>query len=153
DPPGHTKARAIISRLLAPASVQRFREGVYRSAVEGLERGLQPEEFDGVGDHGVRCALKVFPDAVGLSQHGPERPLAGSDVVFSTIGPKNEFYHASMARAAEVIPWITKNCERSELTTDGLGADVYKFADAGEITQEEAALLVRSFLTAGVDST
>ena len=44
-------------------------------------------------------------------------------------------------------------CTRAKLTTDGLGAQVYEAADAGEITEEEALFIVRSFLSAGLDTT
>jgi 4-methoxybenzoate monooxygenase (O-demethylating) len=153
DPPVHTKARAIMSRVLSPAALQRLKEGFYRGAVEALERVINRDSFDAVADLGIPYPLKVFPDAVGLSSEGREHLLAYGDMAFNTMGPKNEFYMAAMSRAAEVIPWISKRCERAELAPGGLGADVYKAADAGELTEQEAALLVRSFLTAGVDTT
>src|SRR5207245_3443651 len=39
------------------------------------------------------------------------------------------------------------------LRPGGLGHLIYQAADAGEITQEQAPMLVRSFLSAGVDTT
>jgi cytochrome P450 len=58
-----------------------------------------------------------------------------------------------MERAEEVSAWIDAHCARAALTDDGLGAGIYAAADAGEITHDEARLLVRSFLSAGVDTT
>ena len=153
DPPVHTKARAIIGRVLAPAALQRLRDGFYRGAVVALEKVLEQGTFDAIAGLSIPYPLKVFPDAVGLAPDGRENLLAYGDMAFNTMGPKNEFYMAAMARANDVIPWIAQRCERGALTPDGLGADVYKSADAGDVTEEEAALLVRSFLTAGVDTT
>jgi cytochrome P450 len=44
-------------------------------------------------------------------------------------------------------------CQRDALSKDGIGAAIYAHADAGNIEHEEATLLVRSLLSAGVDTT
>ena len=49
--------------------------------------------------------------------------------------------------------WIAAHCTRDALTPGGLGDRIYASADEGTITEDEAALLVRSLLTAGVDTT
>ena len=46
-----------------------------------------------------------------------------------------------------------RRCERAALRPGSLGAEVYKHADSGDVTEQEAALLVRSFLSAGIDTT
>ena len=58
-----------------------------------------------------------------------------------------------MARAAPHIAWVTEQCQRRNLHPDGLGARIHAAADTGEITHDEAVLLVRSLLTAGIDTT
>jgi cytochrome P450 len=58
-----------------------------------------------------------------------------------------------MANAQPVVAWIMSRCRREALAPDGLGAQIYAAADAGQLTEEEAGLLVRSFLTAGLDTT
>jgi len=46
-----------------------------------------------------------------------------------------------------------QRCSRAALRPGSLGAEVYKHADSGDVTEAEAALLVRSFLSAGIDTT
>jgi cytochrome P450 len=62
-----------------------------------------------------------------------------------------------LLRAAEkvkpVTQWIMDHCKRDMLRPGGFGDMIYQAADAGEIGLEEAPLLVRSFLSAGVDTT
>jgi len=58
-----------------------------------------------------------------------------------------------MANAQPIVSWIITGCQRAALAPGGLGAQIYAAADAGELTEEEASLLVRSFLTAGLDTT
>ena len=54
-------------------------------------------------------------------------------------------------QAETVSAWIMERCQRDALTSDGIGAAIYSQADAGNIEQWEATLLVRSLLSAGVD--
>jgi cytochrome P450 len=58
-----------------------------------------------------------------------------------------------MVRAAEVVGWINAQCARENLSTNGLGATIWAAVDTGEINAEEAPLLVRSLLSAGLDTT
>ena len=58
-----------------------------------------------------------------------------------------------MARAAPHIAWVTEQCRRENLSPDSIGARIHAAADSGEVTADEATLLVRSLLTAGIDTT
>ena len=58
-----------------------------------------------------------------------------------------------MKQADAVTEWIMARCQREALASDGIGAAIYEQADAGAITHSEATLLVRSLLSAGVDTT
>ena len=46
-----------------------------------------------------------------------------------------------------------EHCQREHLRPDGFGDRIYQAADAGEISHEQAPMLVRSFLSAGIDTT
>src|SRR5215470_7112029 len=59
----------------------------------------------------------------------------------------------SRAEAAKVVPWINAQCAREALSPAGLGAIIWAAVDTGEITADEAPLLVRSLLSAGLDTT
>jgi 4-methoxybenzoate monooxygenase (O-demethylating) len=49
--------------------------------------------------------------------------------------------------------WIMANCARDRLSSDGLGSQIYAAVDSGELSADEAPMLVRSFLSAGLDTT
>ena len=53
----------------------------------------------------------------------------------------------------EIVPWIMAHCARDRLAPGGFGALLFQAADDGLVTEEEAGLLVRSLLSAGVDTT
>ena len=110
-------------------------------------------EIDGIADLAQVYPLKVFPAAVGLEPDGRENLLIYGDVIFNSMGPRNELLAKSAARMGPVTQWIMEHCERAHLRPDGLGDRIYQAADAGEISHSQAPMLARSFLSAGVDTT
>ncbi len=153
DPPDHTRARTVMNRVLSPRNLRELRDGFYQDAVRMVDRALELGGFDAVAELTQPYPLKVFPDAVGLAEDEREMLLPYGNMVFNTMGPKNDFYHAALAPVSEVLPWVMGRCERAALRPGSLGAEVYKHADTGDVTEQEAALLVRSFLSAGIDTT
>jgi 4-methoxybenzoate monooxygenase (O-demethylating) len=73
--------------------------------------------------------------------------------VFNMFGPDNELRRAAVAQMAPHVEWIASQCKREALSDNGIGATIHAGADAGEVTRQEAELLVRSLLSAGFDTT
>ncbi len=153
DPPMHTRTRGVLARVVSPAAVRRLRARFEHEADALVDRMLDRGEFDGVKDFAAYYPVKVFPDAVGLPPEGREHLLPYGSMVFNAFGPRNALTEAAFANADTVRAWIMANCSRDALTKDGLGAEIYAAVDTGELTMDEAAMLVRSFLSAGVDTT
>jgi cytochrome P450 len=97
--------------------------------------------------------LRVFPDAVGLGEEGRENLLPYGGLAFNAFGPDNELRRNALAAAAPVQAWIMEQCQRDNLAPGGFGAEIWAAADRGDITHEQAPMLVRSLLTAGMDTT
>jgi len=153
DPPTHTRARTVMNRAVAPNLLRALRDGFYQEAVRHIDRVLDLGTFDAVAELSIPYPLKVFPDAVGIAAEEREMLLPYGSMVFNTMGPKNDLYHAALAPVDKILPWVMQRCARNALRPGSLGAEVYKYADTGEVTEQEAALLVRSFLSAGIDTT
>jgi cytochrome P450 len=153
DPPLHTRTRAVLTRILAPAAIQVLRETFKREAEALIARLVERREFDGVADLAEAYPLKVFPDAVGISEDGRENLLPYGSMVFNSFGPRNDLFNQAMANAGPVRDWIMSKCSRAALAPDGLGIRIFQAVDAGELSEEEAGMLVRSFLSAGIDTT
>jgi hypothetical protein len=58
-----------------------------------------------------------------------------------------------MANAGPVRDWIMSKCSRAALAPEGLGMQIFQAVDSGELDEAEAGMLVRSFLSAGIDTT
>jgi cytochrome P450 len=153
DPPLHTQTRAILSRILSPKAVMQIRAAFTAEAQALVDRCLDKGEIDGIHDLAQIYPLKVFPDAVGVEPDGRENLLLYGDMVFNSMGPRNELLTRSSERVGPVTQWIMEHCQREHLRPGGFGDQIYQAADAGEITHEQAPMLVRSFLSAGVDTT
>ena len=119
-----------------------------------VDRLVARGRFDAMADCANAFPLEVFPDAVGLTKDGRENLAPYGNAVFNADGPPDgELFQSAMRDAARVGPWILAQCRRDALAPGGLGADVYASVDSGEIDADEAALLVRSLLSAGLDTT
>jgi cytochrome P450 len=155
DPPMHARTRKVVGGLLAPASVNKLRPTFERQAELLVDRLLEKGRFDAVADLCEAYPLKVFADAVGIPAEGREQYLLPyGDMVFNAFGPVNERFKACLAKAqAGAIDWIAEVCKRENLTPDGFGARLYQAADEGLLEPEEAPMLVRTLLSAGLDTT
>ncbi len=155
DPPLHARTRKVVAGLLAPASINKLRPVFEKQAEELVERVLAMGRLDAVPELCEAYPLKVFADAVGIPADGREKYLLPyGDMVFNAFGPANERFKACLAKAQSgAIDWVAEVCRRENLTADGFGMQLYKAADEGLLTQEEAPMLVRTLLSAGLDTT
>ncbi len=153
DPPLHTRTRAVLTRILSPAAINVLRTTFEREAELLVARLVARREFDGIADLAEAYPLKVFPDAVGISEDGRENLLPYGSMVFNSFGPRNDLFDSAMANAGPVRDWIMSKCSRAALASGGLGMQIFEAVDSGELTEPEAGMLVRSFLSAGIDTT
>lgn len=153
DPPYHARTRKVVARILSTPSIARLRPTFEAEAALLVDRIVAMGEFDAARDFCIAYPLKVFADAVGLPSEGRENLMAYGDMVFNGFGPINDRFKSRMAKAQDAVQWVNDLCRREKLSPDGLGADLYAAADAGEITHEEAGMLVRTLLSAGLDTT
>ncbi|WP_028658498.1 cytochrome P450 [Nocardioides insulae] len=153
DPPGHDAPRHVLEPILAPRSLRRLRESWQQTADDLVDSLLDRGTIDAVADLAEAYPLRVFPDAVGLGPDGREHLLPYGDHAFNAFGPPNHLVEKGQAGLPEVSGWVGEQCARDRLTPDGFGARIWEAADRGDITHDQAPLIVRSLLTAGVDTT
>ena len=153
DPPLHTRTRAVLTRILSPAAINILRDSFAREAEALVDRLVEQPRIRRRRRSGRGLPLKVFPDAVGLSEDGRENLMPYGTMVFNSFGPRNDLFDKAMANAGPVRDWIMSKCSRAALAPDGLGIQIFHAVDAGELSEAEAGMLVRSFLSAGIDTT
>ncbi|MGY3497035.1 cytochrome P450 [Bradyrhizobium sp. USDA 4502] len=153
DPPAHTRTRAVLSTVLS-ATVMKQLRGQFAAAAEArLDALLEKRRFDAITDLAEAYPLSIFPDALGLRPEGREHLLPYASLVFNAFGPPNELRKEAIERSAPHQAYVAEQCQRDNLTPGGIGACIHAHVDTGAITATEAPLLVRSLLSAGLDTT
>src|SRR3978361_1659963 len=90
---------------------------------------------------------------MGLQEDGRENLLPYASLVLNAFGPPNQLRQDAIERSAPHQSYVAAQCQRENLAPGGFGACIHAHADAGNITAAEAPLLVRSLLSAGLDTT
>jgi cytochrome P450 len=153
DPPVHDQMRNIMKRVMSLSAI-RNEEPHWRTKAAALVDGLiARRQIDGISDLAESFPLSIFPDTVGLRNEGRHHLLPYAALTTNAFGPMNSLLKSTAAQAAQAVAWVDESCERANLTADGWGMEIFKAADAGQCTEAEARRLVRSFLSAGIDTT
>jgi 4-methoxybenzoate monooxygenase (O-demethylating) len=157
DPPRHTKVRNVIGNALSPRALDAMRD-IFVAGADRLVAALADrhgETVDAVDEITRRYVYTVFPQALGLPPGDHVAPMHGfSNMVWATMGPQNALFHEAMAEDfAPVLAWLDAVSQHEALDPDGFGMLLFKAADEGRISREEARLLLLTILSAGADTT
>lgn len=157
DPPDHRITRSVFNRILSPRAVAGLRDGFDAIAAQFVDdllvRSAAGEIVDLATDLALRFPFTVLPDSVGLAVAGREHLLRYSAMYFNNRVPDSRLAAETADAGTASLPWVREQCRRENLSPDGFGAGMYAAVDRGEIDDETAATLVRTFLGGGIDTT
>jgi cytochrome P450 len=153
DPPEHTRTRAVLNQVLSATAMRPLRERFAAAAAAKVDELLARKSFDAIADLAEAYPMSVFPDAMGLKQEGRENLLPYAGLVFNAFGPPNQLRQDAIDRSAPHQAYVAAQCQRENLAPEGFGGCIHARVDSGDITEAEAPLLVRSLLSAGIDTT
>lgn len=153
DPPLHDRTRRVLNWVLSAAVMQRLRERFTQEADGLIDDLVERGSFDAIPDLAEAYPLTVFPDAMGMPRENRHFLLPYGNMVFNSFGPRNEFFEAAVADAQPVLDWLQRQMQRDAFAPGGFGAAIHAASDTGQLTAEEAPIVARSLLTAGVDTT
>jgi cytochrome P450 len=153
DPPLHDRTRGLVNKIVSLRALKELRPYWQAKAEALVDRLVAQRRFDAASELGEVFPMMVFPDTMGLRDEGREQLLDYATIVFNAFGPRNDVFHEGNRGKEQAIGWVAEACRRDNLKPGGWGMAVYEAADRGECTPEEAERLVRSFLSAGVDTT
>jgi len=153
DPPLHDRTRRVLNRVLSAATIRGLRERFALEAEALVDDLVGRGNFDAIADLAEAYPLTVFPDAMGMPRENRHFLLPYGNMVFNAFGPRNEFFEAAVADAEPVMAWLRLQMQREGFAPGGFGAAIHAASDTGELTPEEAPVIARSLLSAGVDTT
>lgn len=153
DPPQHTFLRKMMDRIVSLKSLNSLEPMWMEQARELVGKAVARGRIDGVTDLAESYPMTVFPELIGVSPQGREQMLVYSAALFNSFVPDTDRFRAANAAASGAIEWVTEACKRANLSPDGWGMRVFDAVDQGLLTEDEGERLVRSFVSAGVDTT
>jgi 4-methoxybenzoate monooxygenase (O-demethylating) len=153
DPPLHDRTRRVLNRVLSTPVMRKLRDRFAQEADALIDALVERCAFDAIPDLAEAYPLTVFPDAMGMPRENRHFLLPYGNMAFNAFGPRNAFFEAAFADAEPVMGWIQRQMQRDAFVPGGFGAAIHAAADTGELTVEEAPIVARSLLTAGVDTT
>jgi hypothetical protein len=153
DPPAHTRPRRVLTSVLSPTAMKGIRDHFTAVAEAKADELVAKGSFDAITDLAEAYPLSVFPDALGLKKEGREHLIPYAGVVFNAFGPPNALRQEAIERSKPHQAYVQEQCQRENLAPGGFGACIHARVDDGELSAEEAPLLVRSLLSAGLDTT
>ncbi len=153
DPPLHDRTRSLMNRVVSRTALRDRRASWQEIADSLIAELVIKRRFEGMAELAETFPMRVFPDTIGLRKDGRENLLVYAFTVFNAFGPRNTLFEQGQRGAEAAIEWVGQACRRANLLAGGWGMAVFDAADAGECTEAEAERLVRSFLSAGIDTT
>lgn len=159
DPPAHDAPREVIAATMSVRALEGMKDRCREVAESVLDKLFADApsgaviEIDGHRDIGHAFPLAFFPEAAGLQSDNREDLIAYADHVFNCGGPRNDIRIAGEARAEELGEWAMAQCQRDAVLPNSFGSEIWAAADRGEVLADRAALLTRSLISAGLDTT
>ena len=153
DPPLHAATRGVMNKVVALPRLKSLAPHWKQVAAELVESLAGRRRFDAVQDLAEQFPLRIFPDTLGLLKEGRENLLAYATSTFNAFGPRNDVFLESQVGLDAAQAWIAEACRYQNLAPGGWGRDVHDAAAEAGISEGERELLVRSFLSAGIDTT
>lgn len=157
DPPYHDRVRKVMSDVISPRHLRSLRQEFQKQADEQVEKLLDLREFDAHTDLCEAYPLRVIPDAImGARPFGRENLLRYSVWLFESMGPKSPRATKVLESVDNIqgaLAWVTESTQRENVAPGSLGAKLWEAVDQGLLTEDEAGLMTRSLVGAGIDTT
>lgn len=153
DDPRHRELRRVFGRPLTPTAVSQLRGRLTEVMNKQVQRLLELRSFDAVKEIAQLLPLTVVTELVGLSQEGKVNMLKWAAGSFDAFGPDYSARTQAGLELAKAAFEYINNVPREALDPSGWGAKLFEAADRGELTSEDARILLSDYLTPALDTT
>lgn len=153
DPPDHGRYRKLLATVLTGQALTRIRTQFSQAADELAARLVAQSTFDAAKEFAEVFPFIVVPTMLGLQQEVRHAMLTYSELNFNAMGPDNVLLKQAREKAAPILDLVAEYCRREHLSDEGVGAQIYAECAAAGISEDDAAVLVRTFFSASMDTT
>ncbi len=154
DAPAHTSMRKIFMKPLLPQGLKEVRDQIKDSADAHIDQLVKRKHFDAVEDLSLFLPMKIVTDLIGIDEEGKENMLSWAGGVFNAFGhPNTERTKAGMLDVKALMDYVQQKVTRDMLVKGGWGDQVFKAADEGKITHEQATFMMFDYMIPSIDTT
>jgi cytochrome P450 len=153
DPPLHDRTRSAMNKVVALPRLKKLAEDWQAEAERLVDELVSRRTFDAVTDLAEAFPLRIFPATLGLPAGGDDHLIAYAYSTFNAFGPQNAIFRKGVEGLEPSLEWIAQACKYDNLAPGKWGQDIHHFAAEAGFEEAEREVLVRSFLSAGVDTT
>jgi cytochrome P450 len=156
DGKDHAHLRQVMMQVLGPRSSQTWAEDIKRTAKTIVDDLLEHREFDAVVDFAQMMPMLSVLHVLGLSPDIETRRdlLHWATDAYDACGPDGTYREDHLTRSIpNLYTYASENITRGKVRPDSVGDLTFRAVDAGQITEEMAAGIIGSYITAGLDTT
>jgi cytochrome P450 len=152
DPPRHDEVRAVMSHNLAPRALRGLRGSITTKAEKLVADMIDRGSFDAVSDFAEILPVSVVLELIGLPESLQKTAEGWAGSGFDAFGPPNDRTDAALTDSIGQITFMAQ-LRAEDLIEGTFGRAAFEAAERGEITNLEAAQIVLSYFSAGLDTT
>ncbi|MBN4075724.1 MAG: cytochrome [SAR86 cluster bacterium] len=154
DAPSHTSMRKVFMKPLLPQGLKEVRDQIKASADAHIDKLVKRKHFDAVDDLALFLPMNIVTNLIGIDEEGKENMLGWAAGVFNAFGhPNNARTKSGMLDVKALMNYVQQKVTRDMLVKDGWGDRLFKAADEGKITQEQATFMMFDYMIPSLDTT
>ena len=153
DDPDHARLRRVFNRPLLPGALNAMKERLARLAEQRVEELIARGAFDAIPDLAQYLPLTVVTDLVGLTEEGKRNMLHWAGGLFDALGPEGHPRTLSGIEIAVEAFTYLHGLPREALDPEGWAAGLFRAADAGDLSHEEARKMMMDYTGPALDTT
>ena len=153
DDPEHLRLRRTFIKPLQPKALADLKGRLVDLAEARVEDLAEEGDFDAVKELAHLLPLTVVTDLLGLSPKGKQNMLMWAAALFDAMGPGDlERTTKGLEIGGQAFGYLA-SLSRDELDPDGWGAALFKAADAGHLSHQEAQNMLMDYMGPSLDTT
>lgn len=153
DDPDHARLRRVFNRPLLPGALSAMKDRLSALAEQRVAESLDKGEFDAISDIAQFLPLTVVTDLVGLTDEGKRNMLHWAGGLFDALGPEGHPRTVTGIEIAVEAFTYLHGLPREALDPDGWAAGLFRAADAGDLSHDEARKMMMDYTGPALDTT
>lgn len=153
DDPDHARLRRVFNRPLLPGALAAMKDRLAALAEERVDALVAKGQFDAISELAQFLPLTIVTDLVGLTDEGKTNMLRWAGGLFDALGPEgNPRTVTGIEVAVEAFTYL-HTLPRDALDPHGWAAGLFRAADEGLLSHDEARKMMMDYTGPALDTT